>query len=99
MGRDATGLLAVTNWARGANGTNVGKGARLISCVDTSTCDAACAAGCGAAGNADDGAAGCASFALSRAQPPSVAAREAVAMNILTPGVLLDLELGLADGM
>ncbi len=89
----------MTNCDCGTSGTNVGKGARLISCVDTSTSDAACAADCGAAGKADDCAAGFVSFTLSKAQPPSVAASEAVAMSILTPGVLLDLGLGLAGGM
>ena len=89
--RDAVVFAAVTNCECGTSGTSVGKGARLISRVGASACDAVC----GAAGNAEDCAAGCASFALSKAQPPSVAASEAAAMSVFTPGVSLDLDLEL----
>jgi hypothetical protein len=87
----------VTNCERGTNGTSVGKGARLINRVGASACDAVC----GAVSNVDDCAAGCATFALSKAQPPSVAASEAAAMSVFTPGASLDLdfELDLAGGM
>ena len=98
-GRDAVVLAAVTNCECGTNGTNVGNGARLIIRIGASACDAACDAVCGAVGNVDDCAAGCTSFALSNAQPPSVAASEAAAMSVFTPGVSLDLELDLAGGM
>ena len=97
--RDAAVLAAVTNCECGTNGTSVGKGARLIIRVGASACGAACDAVCGAVGNVDDCAAGCTSFALSNAQPPSVAASEAAAMSVFTPGVSLDLELDLAGGM
>lgn len=95
--RDAVLLAAVTNCECGTNGTSVGNGARLIICVGASACDAVC----GTAGNVEDCAAGCASCALSKAQPPSVAASEAAAMSVFTPGASLDLdlELDLAGGM
>ena len=97
--RDAVALAAVTNCECGTNGTSVGKGARLINRVAASACDAVCDAVCGAVSNVEDCAAGCASFALSNAQPPSVAASEAAAMNVFTLGVSLDLERDLAGGM
>jgi hypothetical protein len=95
IGRGAVVLLAATNCECGASGTNVGKGARLIVSVEASACGAIC----DASSNVEDCAAGFASFPLSKAQPPSVAASEAAAMNIFTPGVPLDFELDLADGM
>ena len=64
---------------RAGGGTSVGRGASSIVRMTGDFCGATTFATCGCV-------TGMVSFALSKAQPPTVAATEAAVISILTPG-------------